>query len=530
MDRRCIICGEVPTSSYTYPNSMDEALKWQQLLTAHIPAETLRNHSCVCNKHIDNSLVQESASTRSGFGLRSSRQNDLNEQRLSVSFKESDAVHYFGKGQCQTKDSQSDTTKRELRRKDGCTQLPQFQRSQPTSNPVCVPSMAFDSDFGNSAMSFLASEGIERSTSGLDSPFGSCPFGYSSGLTSSMSMAKDRSRDQSYTTGATCICGSSCPMRNARMQQWHCGCTAAAPVNRGQFNGIPLRSDNPRQAQEHQGCQACLTADTCDQMMQCPSQERNGISQIPRGSAVPPCCYCDLNSNTTLCSNFYDNKSAQSNRTNSINVNSGNSDRRQANICPNNQQEPAPINVLVMSGSKVPSYYNSSDNPQSIPSEIRVLESDLTHEGAQFLDVDVPKFTVCRPPQQSDENGAKDVKEKESSTEVLLMGKAPSMECTCPASKIKPPFNSENSSKDPNCNELLKNQETRMLELESLVTQQQKLQQSIQAKLTELQGTAGAGKKPGATRAIAGTSAKTTPTVAKTRTKWVGAQLGSYLL
>lgn len=38
---------------YTYPKSMDEAIKWQSMLSVHMPVETLRHQMCVCNKHFN---------------------------------------------------------------------------------------------------------------------------------------------------------------------------------------------------------------------------------------------------------------------------------------------------------------------------------------------------------------------------------------------------------------------------------------------------------------------------------------------
>lgn len=40
---------------YTYPKSMDEAIKWQSMLSVHMPVETLRHQMCVCNKHFNRS-------------------------------------------------------------------------------------------------------------------------------------------------------------------------------------------------------------------------------------------------------------------------------------------------------------------------------------------------------------------------------------------------------------------------------------------------------------------------------------------
>ncbi|XP_034486314.1 uncharacterized protein LOC117790824 [Drosophila innubila] len=533
MDRYCIVCGEVPTSTYTYPYSIEEAIKWQKMLSVYVPVETLRHHCCVCNKHIANSKSQESVSKRSAIGERS-KHNDLNEQRLSVKFKESDAIHYFGKNKLESKDfngsqssdSQSDATQRQLRRKDGCTQLSKSSEPQIRSNPIWAPSAVTDSDFANSLMSSVLSDEIEeRSTSGFETATqssASCPCGYSCGFSNSDS---SNMRDQN----STCMCGQSCPqmaLENARMKQWSQGCTAAqvnsdqsyeSSLNNTYSSGIPLRNGNQRLGQQqHQECQCSLTPDSCDQVLQCPSQGLNPIP-IPKKS-----CYCELNSNTTLCSNFYDSKSIQTNQTNSSNAHSGISNRVGAvNNCINNQLGQAPINVLIMGGSMVPSYYTCSDNRQSMLSEICVLESDLAHEGAKFLDVDVPKYTICRTPQERKDNGGNGVVKKESFTEVLLMGKAPSIECTCPDSKTKQPFNSDNNSKDLNCNELMRNQETRMLELESLLTQQHKLQQSIQAKLNELQNTTSAGKKSGAPKANANGNVplKMSPTMGKSLAK-----------
>lgn len=55
MARRCLVCGEVPSLEYTFPKTMDEAIKWQSMLSVHMPLEMLRHQMCVCNKHFNRS-------------------------------------------------------------------------------------------------------------------------------------------------------------------------------------------------------------------------------------------------------------------------------------------------------------------------------------------------------------------------------------------------------------------------------------------------------------------------------------------
>lgn len=40
---------------YTFPKTMDEAIKWQSMLSVHMPVEMLRHQMCVCNKHFNRS-------------------------------------------------------------------------------------------------------------------------------------------------------------------------------------------------------------------------------------------------------------------------------------------------------------------------------------------------------------------------------------------------------------------------------------------------------------------------------------------
>ncbi|XP_030565978.1 uncharacterized protein LOC115766258 [Drosophila novamexicana] len=90
MERRCIVCGQTPTSGFTHPHNMEEAVDWQNMLACFVPVETLLHHCCVCNKHINRSQVQQIQKQKE------TKVDDLIEQRRGVTFNKADAVLYFG--------------------------------------------------------------------------------------------------------------------------------------------------------------------------------------------------------------------------------------------------------------------------------------------------------------------------------------------------------------------------------------------------------------------------------------------------
>ncbi|TDG45703.1 hypothetical protein AWZ03_007841 [Drosophila navojoa] len=166
----------------------------------------------------------------------------------------------------------------------------------------------------------------------------------------------------------------------------------------------------------------------------------------------------------------------------------GNAPCRQCSLMDTGRRPP--VNVLIMGGSMVPSYYNDKDlrKRSSDISQICVVESDMTREGAFFPDIDEPNYSVCRQPAENGQKGAAD------STDVLLLGTTPEKKCPCAEAasstspKTMPPAAKTIQQAEKKASESINKKGAQQLdELESLLAQQQRLQKSIQAKLNELQ-------------------------------------------
>lgn len=134
-----------------------------------------------------------------------------------------------------------------------------------------------------------------------------------------------------------------------------------------------------------------------------------------------------------------------------------------------------------------------SSKARSPETEICVLESNLGNEKVIFKDIDVPKFTVCRTPTGETPKEVKDTKcdvmQKESSTEVLLMGLTDKESVSCLNSPDKNQLKVETDKKiipPQDCSKLLQNQNANIDDLEALLVQQQKLLKSIQEKLNHM--------------------------------------------
>lgn len=101
----------------------------------------------------------------------------------------------------------------------------------------------------------------------------------------------------------------------------------------------------------------------------------------------------------------------------------------------------------------------------------------------------MPKFTVCRTPTGETSKDVKvakgDVMQKESSTEVLLMGLTENESVSCLHSSDKNPLNMETDKKS-NPPQPMQNQNGNIDDLEALLVQQQELLKSIQAKLNDM--------------------------------------------
>lgn len=367
MTRRCLVCGQVPSSEYTFPKNMNEAIKWQSMLGVHVPVKTLRHKSCVCNKHINCSQICKQQDRENCSGQIKQPQNRNDSLRLSA--------------------------------------------AQPIPQSICDSTTAYSVD-----------DTSERKGSGCDN-----------------------TRSLSSCTRPRC-CVSSCPNLKKQVE---------CKIKRGCSPGP--------------SCQTVRNA-------------INSVTSIARSMGKPQHNDSLHNQNT---SRNRKPTSPSKSRTQFA--------RPFPNACMsviNEDPERNPVNVLIMGGCMLPTYYNSAA-ARSPETEICVLESNLGNEKVIFKDIDVPKFTVCRTPTEKPSRNDVGVGthgvQQESSTEVLLVGltENESNSCICPNNpscvesdkKITPP---------QDCSNHTQNECSKVDDLEDLLAKQQKLLQTIQATLNDM--------------------------------------------
>ncbi|XP_034660778.1 uncharacterized protein LOC117896519 [Drosophila subobscura] len=196
---------------------------------------------------------------------------------------------------------------------------------------------------------------------------------------------------------------------------------------------------------------------------------------------------------------------------------------------PDKNTKPNTVNVLIMAGAPKESCdeaYICPDSFQPSPlSEIRLLQSDLTdgNERADFPDLDHPNYRVCRASTNDSDASGQGGEQDENCADVLVLDKGTCCEkcpniCTCGKTNENgdncgqwnavalaqlqqdqvPPeginwFDTPATSNGTRAVEL---QKARIKELYSLLAQQNELQQSIQAKMDELQRTEDEQRRP----------------------------------
>ncbi|SPP83930.1 Hypothetical predicted protein [Drosophila guanche] len=201
------------------------------------------------------------------------------------------------------------------------------------------------------------------------------------------------------------------------------------------------------------------------------------------------------------------------------------------------EQQPSPginsktntVNVLIMAGAPKESCdeaYICPDSFQPSPlREIRLLQSDLTdgNERADFPDLDHPNYRVCRASTNDSDANFQGGEQDENCADVLVLDKGTGCEkcpniCTCGKTnengdncgqwnaealgqlqQVQAPAEGINWFETPatsNGTRAVELQRARIKELYSLLAQQNELQQSIQAKMDELQRTEDEQRRP----------------------------------
>ncbi|EDW67219.2 uncharacterized protein [Drosophila virilis] len=548
MERRCIVCGQTPTSGFTHPHNMAEAVNWQNMLSCFVPVETLLHHCCVCNKHINRSQVQQSQKQKE------TRVDDLIEQRRGVTFNNSDAVLYFGE---QGKEAPHSCTQsvnamqtNELQTENGSSGTVEsaqllnnsetYYRSNYVDTAIFNIHPGLPSKVNNVAATnpreedMLDSPWATRRTSGNETyasrKNNQCVCGSSCETIDSINAGKQAFETKravwkhpiatsSSAVAPSCICGSSCPraltakkpMLNPQRMAWPAG--QSFDSSRDGSSGFPvnvcnnldalqkhkqhiqqqlqqqLQKQQQRQrSQQNRQCQCCLTSRVRDQAMQCPSQKFNQVPAAQEDKCI--CCPQNCIDNT---SSRNDRKVETAPMSSTIPNHNLQPYKFQQNRKPTTDMPSSPpVSVLIMGGSMLPTYCNKTSfrAQPSNSSEICVLESDLTREGAVFPDIDEPNYTVCRALAEptNDPNGLSD----QNSTEVLLLGIAQPEKFPCfereENKSLLAKLAQQVVEHNAEATGTSKEQEIRLDELERLLTQQRQLQQSIQAKLKELQG------------------------------------------
>ncbi|XP_023176151.1 uncharacterized protein LOC111602987 [Drosophila hydei] len=427
MERRCIICGQTPTSNFTYPHDLQQAMKWQNMLATFVPIEILMHRCCICNKHVNRKkeTVIETA----------------NQEERAVTFTDANDVCYF--------------------------------RDQRPKNQLY--NTEIDNVFKSQVYYQNNNESV-RSTSGSDLNFRSKKHlthrNSNSNLNSYKKEKGTLSKKTAKPASSNYGCSSSTTAANNRAMQ---------KTNHGEncaVNSYPVfavkRSCKQvcQQQKQHQHHQ--------QQQQNCYGQRNNSIQNLSKPKSVEKCFVCNRGSRNQCCEN--------ASQINAGNINMGSSMCKPCSLMETGRRPP--VNVLIMGGSMVPSYYNNKDlrKRSSDISQICVLESDMTRERAFFPDIDEPNYSVCRQPAEKDKSGETDT------TDVLLVGTVPEKKCPC----VKAASSSGSTKKSPSPNHPQQPEKrpsvsnnkigvTPLDELESLLSQQQQLQKSIQAKLNELQ-------------------------------------------
>lgn len=444
MERRCIICGEQPASKFTYPHTLEQALKWQNMLATFVPVETLMHCCCVCNKHVNRkeATVPESP---------------IDEER-SVTFTDANAVHYF------------------------TDQRPETQLDCAQTDNFCQSQIDYQSNDNEQPSDQIYEQLRIRSTSGSDLNFRS----KKQSALKNTNLKKNRTQLKGASTKKVCkpecnrYSSSKSSEPNLAMPRKRENSPARSGKNpqlesNSSSYGFPPKVCNKQvcpQRQPHQHQQ--------EQHQICPGLRQCSNHNVCIQTSYEKPCMCDRGFRQKACGNL--------SQMNAGNSNMGNAPCGQCS--PMETDRRPPVNVLIMGGSMVPSYYNDKNlrRRSSDISQICVLESDMTREGAVFPDIDEPNYSVCRQPAENAQNGAAD------STDVLLLGTTPEKKCPCAelasgtSPKTKPPAAKLIQQAEKITSESIDKKGAKQLdELESLLAQQQQLQKSIQAKLNELQ-------------------------------------------
>ncbi|KAH8374734.1 hypothetical protein KR200_004629 [Drosophila serrata] len=259
-------------------------------------------------------------------------------------------------------------------------------------------------------------------------------------------------------------------------------------------------------------CQACISCQLKDQEVQCSQHtlqpKASSAAVIPTSStklkaiSITTGCECDTG------------KDFSSQRSASLGTKYGSVSSKTIS-CSENTNMPNfayggeeqqfsvnAINVLLMNGSR----HNKYEGPNP---EICVQESDLAdcNERAVFPNVDKPNYRLCRAATtDSNTNG------KQDEANVLVLEEGPMDECSPECKSNQEQTQSElqivegiksvdqeirsgqfgdnciNSSAPANFTKVLELQRARINELENLLQQHNKLQQTIQTRMAELQG------------------------------------------
>ncbi|XP_032592778.1 uncharacterized protein LOC6563658 isoform X2 [Drosophila grimshawi] len=441
MDRRCLICGQLPTSSYSYPHDIVEAIKWQGLLNFFVPIEILWHYCCVCEKHIDETGVN--VPDKSIF--------NTNDQRPRVSFNESAAVLYF----CDAKTQPNSETHLQrksdyLHSRDSNEQSSRNPGNDHHFNYIDSGLLNFE-NMGNlqRAMgnmgdyqedSKIQNMLPKRHTSGSESSeshlknFKLCLSSSSSKdlNVASKNFTKGQTENNNFVQLGSSLTFTSGPSCQAWAAKNNLLQDTESSVKQSDFNRIKLNMkcnqlahQQTKLLEDQQGQRELLKPSEYHQQVQHPQEQ---LSQ--RAQNYDQGIHCPSGTrNLKFCCNCKDDKNSPS-----INTPEGgdgtqqeasmNTVKTKLTLLP--CRPTPPVNVLIMVGSTLPTYcskINFGEKPAQV-SVIRVLETDYSREKAIFPDIDEPKFSICRPPDEHQ-------KDADSAQEVLLLEVAQTENNSC---------------------------------------------------------------------------------------------------
>ncbi|KAH8346181.1 hypothetical protein KR067_009172 [Drosophila pandora] len=543
MHRRCIICGQEPSDHFVYPRNLTEARRWQSLVnmsSVNVEPESLCRHGCVCSSHLD--VVESSSSDldnskkRSCGGMppRRSRSRSSIDRRPNIKFSSPTEIFLLGE---KSSENQQNENKINCTCDNGgpCNRAMAAKNTPPILlQPMDSSSSSKGSSKGNSkgkqvlpnskkqldnAESGQRKNDDQKMAIGQKSPPKGLPFNRDCGCpypTNSRAIEEIQAQARSII----CKCNGMQTVNLPKSQSQDSKQLSAKSSSKG--NRADGKRSSPKRSRKanvkSNACQVCIFLQPKDK------NNNNKEIQVPWGMRNPEVptqaeCSCQTPTPTCMCGLCGQAPSTSLGFGSSFGQTKG-----FPGYAATRPQKTNAINVLLMPGSR--NDFDSCCCPNTfLPSapapEILVQESDLTDcdERADFPPVDLPSYRVCRAATSDPKENSNEKDEKEDSANVLVLEdneleacQPDTNSCGCPPEPESISYQFGGGQKQPsmwckdtqkgipelgknwmdgdaasNYTKVLEQQRVRINELETLLQQHNALQQTIQAKVAELQ-------------------------------------------